>query len=136
MGFLDDRIGGKKTILISLIGLMIATPWATLAPAESKTSMFLAGLLVGIFVGPNQAASRSLLGRFVPPEKETEFYGFFPFSGKAIAFMGPLLYAFMTTLFGSQRYGIGVIIVFFLVGGFILATVDEKAGMAASGRTS
>ncbi len=136
MGFLDDRIGGKKTILISLVGLMIATLWATLAPAESKTSMFLAGLVVGIFVGPNQAASRSLLGRLVPPDKETEFYGFFAFSGKAIAFMGPLLYGVMTTMFGSQRYGIGVIIVFFVVGGLVLATVDEEAGVAASGRTS
>ena len=50
--------------------------------------------------------------------------------------MGPLLYARMTTMFGSQRYGIGVIIVFFVVGGLILATVDEKAGMAASGRAA
>ena len=134
MGFLDDRIGGRKTILISLIGLALATAWATLAPAESKTSMFLAGLVVGIFVGPNQAASRSLLGRFIPPEKETEFYGFFAFSGKAIAFLGPLLYGFMTTVFGSQRYGVGAIIVFFLIGGLILVTVDERAGVAASGR--
>ena len=134
MGFLDDRIGGKKTILISLVGLMAATLWATLAPAESKTSMFLAGLVVGIFVGPNQAASRSLLGRFVPPEKETEFYGFFTFSGKAIAFMGPLVYGQMTTLFGSQRYGVGVIIAFFLVGSFVLMTVDENMGITASGR--
>jgi UMF1 family MFS transporter len=136
MGFLDDRIGGRKTILISLVGLALATAWATLAPAESKTSMFLAGLVVGLFVGPNQAASRSLLGRFVPPAKETEFYGFFAFSGKAIAFMGPLFYGFMTTVFGSQRYGVGVVIVFFLIGGVILATVDEQAGVAASGRVS
>ena len=136
MGFLDDRIGGRKTILISLVGLALATAWATLAPAESKTSMFLAGLMVGIFVGPNQAASRSLLGRFVPPERETEFYGFFAFSGKAIAFLGTAVYAGMTTAFGSQRYGVGAIIVFFLVGGLILATVDEQAGIAASGRVS
>jgi UMF1 family MFS transporter len=134
MGFLDDRIGGRKTILISLVGLTLATAWATLAPGDSKTSMFLAGLVVGIFVGPNQAASRSLLGRFVPPEKETEFYGFFAFSGKAIAFLGTAVYAGMTTAFGSQRYGVGAIIVFFLIGGLILATVDERAGVAASGR--
>ena len=134
MGFLDDRIGGKKTILISIVGLTLATVWATFAPAESKTSMFLAGLMVGIFVGPNQAASRSLLGRFVPLEKETEFYGFFAFSGKAIAFMGTAAYALMTTAFGSQRYGVGVIVVFFLIGGLLLATVDEEAGVAASGR--
>ena len=135
MGFLDDRIGGRKTILISLVGLFIATFWATTAPAGDKMSMFLAGLLVGVFVGPNQAASRSLLGRFVPPAKETEFYGFFAFSGKAIAFMGPLLYGLATSVFGNQRFGVGAIMVFFLVGGVILLGVDEEAGAAASGRS-
>ena len=136
MGFLDDRIGGKKTILISLVGLTLAILWATLAPAESTMSMYLAGLAVGIFIGPNQAASRSLLGRFVPLEKETEFYGFFAFSGKATAFMGTAVYAGMTTAFGSPRYGVGAIVVFFLIGGLILATVDEQAGVASSGRVS
>jgi UMF1 family MFS transporter len=135
MGFLDDRIGGKKTILISLVGLTLAILWATLAPAESTNSLYMAGLAIGIFMGPNQAASRSLLGRFVPPEKETEFYGFFAFSGKATAFLGPMVYGAMTTAFGNPRYGVGAIIVFFLIGGLILLTVDEAAGVAASGRT-
>ena len=57
-------------------------------------------------------------------------------SGKAIAFMGPLLYGAMTTLFGSQRYGLGAVIVFFVIGGLILATVDEQEGVAASGRVT
>jgi UMF1 family MFS transporter len=87
-------------------------------------------------MGPNQAASRSLLGRFVPPEKETEFYGFFAFSGKATAFLGPAVYGAMTTAFGNPRYGVGAIIVFFIIGGLILLTVDETAGVAASGRTT
>ncbi len=136
MGFLDDRIGGKKTILISLVGLTLAVLWATLAPAESTTSLYMAGMALGIFMGPNQAASRSLLGRFVPPEKETEFYGFFAFSGKATAFLGPIVYGAMTTAFGNPRYGVGAIMVFFLIGGLILLTVDEAAGVAASGRTT
>ena len=134
MGFLDDRIGGRKTILISLVGLFIATLWATTAPSGAKASMFFAGLLVGVFVGPNQAASRSLLGRFVPRAKETEFYGFFAFSGKAIAFLGPFLYGLAISVFGNQRFGVGIIMVFFLVGGLILLGVDEEAGVAASGR--
>ena len=135
MGFLDDRIGGKNTILISLVGLSLATLWATLAPAESTNSIYAAGMVIGIFMGPNQSASRSLLGRFAPPEKETEFYGFFAFSGKATAFLGTIVYASMTTVFGNPRYGAGAIIVFFIVGGLILLTVDERAGVAASGRT-
>ena len=136
MGFLDDHIGGKKTILISLIGLSLAVLWATLAPAESTTSVYMAGLAIGIFMGPNQASSRSLLGRFVPREKETEFFGFFAFSGKSTAFVGTIVYASMTTAFGNPRYGVGAIIVFFVIGGLILATVDERAGVAASGRTT
>jgi UMF1 family MFS transporter len=98
--------------------------------------MYVAGMIIGIFMGPNQAASRSLLGRFVPVEKETEFYGFFAFSGKATAFMGTAIYAATTTAFGNPRYGAGAVIVFFLVGGLILLTVDEQAGVAASGRVT
>ncbi len=136
MGFLDDRIGGKKTILISLVGLSLAVLLATLAPGESATSVYLAGVTIGIFMGPNQAASRSLLGRFVPADRETEFYGFFAFTGKATAFMGTAIYAGVTTAFGNPRYGAGSVIIFFLVGGLILLTVDEQAGVAASGRVS
>ena len=132
MGFLDDRLGGKRTLFVTLIGLIIGGYWAV--SADSKTSLYLAGLWVGIFVGPNQAASRSLLGRFVPREKETEFFGFFAFSGKAIAFMGPLLLGVVTQAFQSQRAGMATILIFFVVGGLLLATVNEAEGLATSGR--
>jgi len=130
MGFLDDRIGGKRTILISLVGLTLAATAAVLA--QTKLSLWVVGLAVGVFVGPNQAASRSLLGRFVPARKETEFYGFFAFSGKAISFLGPLLLGWTTALFGSQRVGVATIVVFFVVGGFLLLPLDERAGIRAA----
>ncbi len=132
MGFLDDRIGGKLTILISIMGLGAAGLGAVLA--TSKAALWIAGLVVGIFVGPNQAASRSLLGRFVPADKETEFFGFFAFSGKATAFMGPFLLGLMTTLFQSQRVGMATILVFFSIGALLLLKVDEAEGVAMAGR--
>lgn len=125
-GFVDDRIGGKKTLLITVTGLFFTTLFATLAP--SKAMLWAAGLVIGLFVGPNQAASRSLLARFVPREKETEFFGFYAFSGKATAFLGPLLLGRFTEWFGSQRVGVGVLLVFFLVGGLLLLRVDEEEG--------
>lgn len=128
MGFLDDRLGGKKTLYVTLVGLVIGGIWAVLSP--TKTSLFLAGLWVGIFVGPNQAASRSLLGRFVPRQKETEFYGFFAFSGKAIAFMGPFLLGVVSELTGSVRLGMSTILLFFIIGGFLLVPVNESRGIA------
>ena len=130
MGILDDRIGGKRTILISIAGLIAGSLAAVLA--TSKGALWVAGLAAGLFVGPNQAASRSLLGRFVPKGKETEFFGFFAFSGKATAFMGPLLLGVVTALFQSQRLGMATILLFFTVGGLLLRRVNEAEGIAVA----
>lgn len=127
MGFVDDRIGGKKAILISLIALTGAAVIAVFAP--SKLLFWIAGILVGIFSGPNQAASRSLLGRFVPEQKESEFFGFFAFSGKFSAFLGPLLLGLLTEMFKSQRAGFSIVILFFMIGGIILLFVKESQGV-------
>lgn len=129
MGYLDDRIGGKRTIQITLIGLSAATLIAILAP--SKGWLWAAGLMVGLFVGPNQAASRSLMGRFVPRDAENEFFGFFAFSGKLTAFLGPLLLGVLTQATGSQRAGLAVVGVLFIVGLLLLGWVDEQEGMDA-----
>lgn len=126
MGFLDDKVGGKKTLFVTLVGLLIGGVWAV--TASTTSSIYMAGLWIGIFVGPNQAASRSLLGRFVPESKETEFYGFFAFSGKAIAFMGPLFYGEITRITGNPRVGMASILVFFVIGGLVLFSVNEARG--------
>ena len=126
-GYLDDRLGGKLTIQITLIGFVIATVIAVVP--QDKIWFWVAGILVGLFAGPNQSASRSLMGRFVPENKETEFYGFYAFSGKATAFLGPLLMGIITQAFESQRYGMATVGLFFIVGGLLLCTVDEQKGI-------
>ena len=133
-GFVDDRIGGRNTILISLIGLVLATALAVMA--QTKSALWIAGVLLGLLVGPNQSASRSLIGRFIPEDKENEFFGFFAFSGKATSFLGPLLLGQLTLAFDSQRYGVAVIAVFFVLGGLLLLRVDEADGIRSSGRAT
>ncbi len=134
MGVFDDRLGGKTTIQVSNAVLALAVLMAVLA--SSKTGFWVSGILVGFFAGPNQSASRSLLGRFVPPEKENQFYGFFAFSGKLTAFMGPLLLGILTEAFDSQRAGVAAVILFFVVGGLLLTRVDETRGIAAARQPS
>ena len=81
-GFLDDIIGSKKTIQITNFGFIIACFIAFIAPVFSLDNLgisgeslfWFSGCLIGIFAGPNQAASRSLIGRFMPQNKENEFY--------------------------------------------------------------
>jgi UMF1 family MFS transporter len=69
------------------------------------------------------------MGRFTPETKKNEFFGFFAFSGKATAFAGPFLLGVLTAVFESQRIGISVIFVFFLVGYVLLDKVNEKQGI-------
>lgn len=131
-GFIDDRVGGKKTIMVSLIGLTFAS---LIAVVTTSTTMFwVSGILVGLLVGPNQSASRSLMGRFVPDDKETEFYGFFAFSGKATAFLGPFFLGRLTEWFDSQRAGVAIVLVFFVLGAILLTRVNEKEGIERAGR--
>lgn len=132
-GFLDDKLGARRTILISLTGMVIGS---LIAVTTHDADVFWgASLLIASLAGPTQAASRSLMGRFVPADAETEFFGFFAFSGKATAFAGPLLLGILTEMFQSQRAGISVVLVFLISGGVLLATVDEKEGAREAGRT-
>ncbi len=133
-GMLDDRIGGRNTILISLVGLVATALLAVIG--TSQALFWTAAIGVGLLVGPNQAASRSLLGRFVPKDKETEFFGFFAFSGKATAFFGPFFYGALTSAFGTHRAGMSVVLVMFVVGGLLLLRVNEAEGVQLARESS
>jgi len=132
LGFLDDILGGKKTIQITNFGFVIACLIAFLAPLfiYGESLFWFAGCLIGIFMGPNQASSRSLMGRLIPKSKENEFYGFFAFSGKATAFLGPLLFQQVLHYTGNMRWSILMIALLFVIGILLLKNVDEKEGVA------
>lgn len=133
-GFVDDRLGGKKTVLLSVGALAAAAALAVWAPDRSW--FWIAGILVGIFAGPNQAASRSLMGRFTPPRHQAEFFGFFAFSGKITSFLGPFLLGQVAAVMGSQRSGVAVVVFLFLVGGVVLSRVNEEEGIRSAGDSS
>ena len=125
-GFVDDRLGGKTTIMISLVFLGLSTVLATFAP--DRFWFWVAGIGVGFFLGPNQSASRSLMGRFVPKQHESEFFGFFAFSGKVTAFAGPSLLGVLSDAY-SQRVGVFSVLLFLVMGGVLLLKVDEQEGL-------
>lgn len=129
-GFLDDRLGGRATILVSLVVLTFGTIVAVLT--TSVGLFWIAAILGGVCAGPNQSASRSLMGRFIPAGKENEYYGLFAFSGKATAFLGPVLLGVVTGLFNSQRAGLAIVAAFFIAGALLLLRVNEEQGVASA----
>jgi MFS transporter, UMF1 family len=126
-GYLDDRIGGKKTIAISLVLLTIA---GILGVATNTVKGFwIAAVLIGLMMGPNQSASRSLLSRLVPEHKHGEFFGLYAFSGKMSSILGPFVYGSVFAATKSHKLAMSSIIGFFLVGLVLLQFVKEKEGI-------
>ena len=82
-------------------------------------------MLLGVFVGPVQAASRSYLAKMAPTHLRNQMFGLFAFSGKATAFVGPLLVGWVTGWLDSQRAGMSVIIVLLLIGFLIMLSVPS-----------
>ena len=121
--FVDDRVGPKRTILLSLIGLFVTALGAVTAP--NSTVFWIFGSTLGLFVGPVQSAGRSMMVRLAPPGLTTEFFGLFALTGKATAFLGPALVATITAATSSQRWGLSVLLAFFAAGGLLLLTVRE-----------
>jgi UMF1 family MFS transporter len=113
-GWIDDRIGGKQTILWSLVGLALSM--ATVLFVESRLLFWIFGLLLGIFVGPAQASSRSYLSRMAPVSLRNQMFGLHALAGKVSAFLGPLVVGWTIDWTGSHRLGMSTILVFVVVG--------------------
>jgi UMF1 family MFS transporter len=131
-GWIDDWLGAKRTILIALVGLFACGSAAVVV--TEPLHFWIAGALLGIFVGPTQAASRSLMGRIAPPEVRTEMFGLYALSGKITAYFGPFFLGTVTWWTGSQRLGIATILAFFVIGMVLLWPLNEaEAGNAEAG---
>jgi UMF1 family MFS transporter len=128
--WVDDRIGAKPTILFSLSALLGFG--AGILLVHDKAWFWGLSLGLGVFVGPAQAAARSLLARMAPPDKVTEMFGLYSLSGRAAAFLGPLALGTATAAFASQRAGMATILGFFLAGLLLMLAVR----VPAAGKTS
>jgi UMF1 family MFS transporter len=122
---LDDRLGSKRTILLSLSGLLGFGLLALLV--TSKLAFWIAGALLGLFVGPVQAASRTMLARLAPEDSRAELFGFYALTGRITAALGPWAVGTVTALAQSQRAGMAVILALFLAGFLLVLAVREPA---------
>lgn len=124
--WLDDRWGPLKVIYISLIALTVLG--AGILVVTDIRLFWGIGLSLGLFVGPAQSASRSMMAHLAPESIRTEMFGLYALSGKATAFMGPMLVGALTVAADSQRVGMAGVLVFFVVGGLLLRTVRPGGG--------
>ncbi|MBN1221090.1 MAG: MFS transporter [Anaerolineae bacterium] len=126
-GWLAKRIGPKPSIylgltiytLISIGGYFMSVAW----------HFWVLAFMVGTVQGGSQALSRSLFGAMSPKAKMAEFFGFYEMSSRTAGIVGPFLFAVIGQMTGSSRLSIVALVVFFIVGGFLLSRVDEQEGI-------
>jgi UMF1 family MFS transporter len=122
MGAIEDRIGPKKVIMISLVGLI--TTSLILLFAHGTTMFWIFGLILTLWVGPAQSSSRAFMARIAPVGREGEMFGLYATTGRAASFLAPGLFALFSGLF-TDRVGIVGIALVLLAGA--LAMVGVKS---------
>jgi UMF1 family MFS transporter len=144
-GKLDDLLGPKRVIagsmlilLLSIVAILLVDkdsilfvkvtppePGGPLFAAPAERAYLILGCLVGAAGGPLQAASRTLLIHLAPKDRIAQYFGLFALTGKVTSFIGPLLIGAITAATASQKAGMAVLVVFFLVGFALLMRVRD-----------
>lgn len=124
-GRLDDRFGPKRVIVVSLIGLIVLGS-VILFIGTSVPAFWVAGLGLGLFVGPVQSASRSFLARVAPEGREGEIFGLYATTGRAVSFLAPGLFALFVGITGDTRLGIVGIVLILAVGLVLMVPVKAR----------
>jgi UMF1 family MFS transporter len=138
-GFADRRFGPKPVIIISILALMaVSFTIINLSPttffgfqlAEGTglpdTVFMVCGVFIGGMGGVVQSTSRSLMVRHCDPESSTEYFGLYGMSGRATAFLAPLMIGIVTAATGSARIGISPVLVLFFIGLILLFWVKAE----------
>ena len=137
-GFIDGRIGPKPVIVTCIVVLIaVSLTILTMSPTRvlgitlaegsnlPNTVFYICGALIGGMGGVLQSASRTMMVRHADPDRPTEAFGLYALSGKATAFLGPMLISAATAITSSVQLGLSPVIFLFLLGLVLLIWVNR-----------
>lgn len=130
-GYVQDRLGHKKAIALTLLGWLATVVIASLV--QSHAAFWLAAHLAGLCLGSSQSAGRALVGYLSPPQRQGEFFGLWGLAVKLSAILGPVTYgAIVAITQGEHRIAFLLTGGYFLAGLWLLAAVDVERGRQAA----
>ena len=135
MGRIAESAGAQRTVLGSLlvwVGVLVAASFLT---AGAAVQFYLLAVVIGFVLGGTQALSRSLFSQLIPTGKEAEYFGLYTISDRGTSWLGTFLFALTFQLTESYRYAIISLVVFFVLGGVLLARLDLRRAIVEAGNT-
>ncbi len=129
-GFIQDKVGAKNTIYMTLMIWLVVVIGAYFS--TSRNSFYIVGNLAGLGLGSSQSAARAMVGMFSPVQKSGEFFGFWGLFWKLSTAIGPFVFGHISSATGSQRTAIISTGLFFLSGIIGISFVNEKKGIEAA----
>lgn len=125
-GMLAGKLGTRRAIFVGLSVYLVISVLGYFM--QTATHFFILAGLVGMVQGGTQGLSRALFASMIPPHKSGEFFGFFGAFERFAGMFGTLFFALVIEMTGASRYAILSVILFFVVGGAVLAFVDVEGG--------
>jgi UMF1 family MFS transporter len=144
-GKLGERWSVRKSIFLAIVIYMGVTIWGTMM--TQKMEFYILAIVIGLVQGGIQALSRSYYSRLIPKNQAAEYYGFYNMLGKFAVIFGPALMGLVGLIVKrtlmppsptpeqmiavgqlASRWGIGSILILFIIGGILFYFVDEEKG--------
>jgi MFS transporter, UMF1 family len=149
-GWLDNNLGSKRAIFVSIGGTAIAGLVAlTMAPDRilwfipydvhaapiwslpffrtwPEVIFLMIVNFTAVLITAGYANSRTMLARIAPPEKMTEFFGLYSLSGTSTTFLATGFVGWLTVVSQSQRIGLLGETLFLCTGLVLMFFVKER----------
>ena len=126
LGRLAGTFGAKAVVLGSLVVWSSLVFVAYFLPQGADIYYYFLGAGIGFVLGGSQALSRSLYSQVIPKEQEAKYFSFYEIAERGTAWIGTAAFGVAFTLTGSYRLSILFLVVFFVIGGLLLARVDIR----------
>jgi MFS transporter, UMF1 family len=132
-GRVAGRIGAWRAVLWSLALWTLVVVAAFFVPAKAYLPFIVLAVFIGIVLGGSQALARSMYSQLVPRGREAEFFSFYQAMERGTSWFGFMTFGLVHQLTDSYRLAILALLVFFLLGGWLLSRVDMRRGILDAG---
>ena len=132
-GRIAAKRGAWRTVIGSLGIWTIIVAAAYFVPEKAFIPFILLGVAIGLVLGGSQALSRSLYSQLVPNGREAEYFSLYQAMERGTSWFGTLLFGIVYQLTHTYRLAIVALIIFFVLGGFLLSRVDIREGIRQAG---